>query len=233
MKPQQRQLAAKIYLYLAALFITSLVVSNLIFQKFFYWYPFEGDIFGSRLFELSVGILPYPLTFLITDLISEVYGKKAANQVVTAGIFASFFSMGILLMADFVPAMESSPVDDATFTKVFSLSPLAVLASMIAYLLAQFVDIRIYHFWKKLTGGRMLWLRNNFSTFASQFLDTFSVVLLLTLFGIFPWDLFAGLVLSGFIFKIIVAALDTPLLYLFVWLFRKKFDLKLGEEIKL
>ena len=75
MKPQQRQLAAKIYLYLAALFITSLVVSNLIFQKFFYWYPFEGEIFGSRLFELSVGILPYPLTFLITDLISEIYGK--------------------------------------------------------------------------------------------------------------------------------------------------------------
>ncbi|NBS19687.1 MAG: VUT family protein, partial [Flavobacteriia bacterium] len=67
MKPEKRQLAAKIYLYLAALFITSLVVSNLIFQKFFYWYPFSGTIFGSRLFELSVGILPYPITFLITD----------------------------------------------------------------------------------------------------------------------------------------------------------------------
>tara|TARA_B100001175_G_scaffold316959_1_gene332273 strand:+ start:234 stop:935 length:702 start_codon:yes stop_codon:yes gene_type:complete len=233
MKPQQHQSAAKIYLYLAALFITSLVVSNLIFQKFFYWYPFEIEIFGSRLFELSVGILPYPLTFLITDLISEVYGKKAANRVVTSGIFASFFSMVILLIADYVPAMESSPLEDATFTKVFSLSPLAVLASMIAYLLAQFVDIRIYHFWKKLTQGKMLWLRNNFSTFASQFLDTFSVVFLLCLFGVLSWDLFIGLVLSGFIFKIIVAALDTPLLYLFVWMFRKKFDLKLGEEIKL
>ncbi len=233
MKLQQQELAIKIYLYLAAFFITSLVVSNLIFQKFFYWHPFEGEIFGSRLFELSVGILPYPLTFLITDLISEIYGKKAANQVVTAGIFASFFSMGILLLADYVPAMESSPIDDATFTQVFSLSPLAVLASMIAYLLAQFIDIRIYHFWKKLTKGKMLWLRNNFSTFVSQFLDTFSVVLLLSLFGILPWDLFVGLVSSGFVFKIIVAALDTPLLYLFVWLFRKKFDLKLGEEIKL
>ena len=173
MNPEKRKLAAKIYLYLAALFITSLVVSNLIFQKFFYWYPFDGKIFGSRLFELSVGILPYPITFLITDLISEIYGKIAANRVVTAGIFASFFSMGILLIADYVPAMESSPVDNATFTQVFSLSPLAVLASMIAYLLAQFVDIRIYHFWKKLTNGKMLWLRNNFSTFASQFLDTF------------------------------------------------------------
>ena len=233
MKSKQQQLAAKIYLYLAALFITSLVVSNLIFQKFFYWYPFDGTVFGSRLFELSVGILPYPITFLITDLISEIYGKRAANRVVTAGIFASFFSMGILLVSDIVPAMESSPVDDATFTKVFSLSPLAVLASMIAYLLAQFVDIRIYHFWKKLTKGKMLWLRNNFSTFASQFLDTFSVILLLSIFGILPWDLFYGLVFSGFIFKVLVAALDTPLLYLFVWMFRKKFGLAVGEEIKL
>ena len=233
MKSKQQQLAAKIYLYLAALFITSLVVSNLIFQKFFYWYPFDGTVLGSRLFELSVGILPYPITFLITDLISEIYGKRAANRLVTAGIFASFFSMGILLVSDIVPAMESSPVDDATFTKVFSLSPLAVLASMIAYLLAQFVDIRIYHFWKKLTKGKMLWLRNNFSTFASQFLDTFSVILLLSIFGILPWDLFYGLVLSGFIFKVLVAALDTPLLYLFVWMFRKKFGLAEGEEIKL
>ena len=164
MNPEKRKLAAKIYLYLAALFITSLVVSNLIFQKFFYWYPFDGKIFGIRLFELSVGILPYPITFLITDLISEIYGKIAANRVVTAD-FCFFFSIGILLIADYVPAMESSPVDNATFTQVFSLSPLAVLASMIAYLLAQFVDIRIYHFWKKLTNGKMLWLRNNFSTF--------------------------------------------------------------------
>ena len=233
MNPEKRKLAAKIYLYLAALFITSLVVSNLIFQKFFYWYPFDGKNFGIRLFELSVGILPYPITFLITDLISEIYGKIAANRVVTAGIFASFFSMGILLIADYVPAMESSPVDNATFTQVFSLSPLAVLASMIAYLLAQFVDIRIYHFWKKLTNGKMLWLRNNFSTFASQFLDTFSVVCLLSVFGVLPWDLFFGLVLSGFIFKVIVALLDTPLLYLLVWMFKKKFDLKWGEEIKL
>ena len=233
MNPEKRKLAAKIYLYLAALFITSLVVSNLIFQKFFYWYPFNGKIFGSRLFELSVGILPYPITFLITDLISEIYGKIAANRVVTAGIFASFFSMGILLIADYVPAMDSSPVDNATFTQVFSLSPLAVLASMIAYLLAQFVDIRIYHFWKKLTNGKMLWLRNNFSTFASQFLDTFSVVLLLSVFGILPWDLFFGLILSGFIFKVVVALLDTPLLYLLVWMFKNKFDLKWGEEIKL
>ena len=231
MKVVKQELAAKIYLYLGALFITSLVVSNLIFQKFFYWYPLDMEIFGIKLFELSVGILPYPLTFLITDLISEIYGKKKANQVVIAGIFASFFSMGIVLLAGAVPVMENSPLSDNDFEKVFSLSPLAVLASMLAYLAAQFVDIRIYHFWKKFTKGKHLWLRNNFSTFASQFLDTFTVILLLCLFEILPWDLFFGLVLSGFIFKVLVAAFDTPLLYLFVWLFKRKFNLKEGEEL--
>jgi uncharacterized integral membrane protein (TIGR00697 family) len=79
----------------------------------------------------------------------------------------------------------------------------------------------------------MLWLRNNFSTFSSQFIDTFSVISLLSLFGVLEWDLFWGLVLSGFLFKVFVAALDTPLLYLFVFLFRKKFDLKPTDELKI
>jgi len=233
MKQHDKALARKIYLYLAALFITSLVVSNLIFQKFFYWYPLEMSLFGVRLFELSVGILPYPITFLITDLISEIYGQKRANEVVVAGIFASFFSIGILLLASAAPAIPSSPIDDTTFTQVFSLSPLAVLASMIAYLSAQFVDIRIYHFWKKLTRGKHLWLRNNFSTFASQIIDSATVILLLCLFGVLPWSLFWGLTLSSIVFKILVAAIDTPFLYLFVGMFRRRFKLKEGEEISI
>lgn len=226
--------AFRIYLYLGALFITSLVVSNLIFQKFFYWKPF-GDvtIFGAPLFEISVGVLPYPITFLITDLISEIYGKKKANQVVTAGIFASFFSMGIVLLADLAPAIGSSPVNDEIFGKVFALSPIAVLASMIAYLCAQYVDIAIYHFWKRLTKGRMLWLRNNFSTFSSQIIDTFTVVGLLCVFGVIPWNMFYGLVVSGVIFKIFIAFLDTPLLYFFVFLLRSRFKLEIGQEIEL
>ncbi|MDG2397362.1 MAG: queuosine precursor transporter [Flavobacteriaceae bacterium] len=227
------QLARQIYVYLAALFITSLVVSNLIFQKFFYWYPFDIKIFGASLFELSVGILPYPITFLITDLISEIYGQKKANQVVIAGIFASIFSILIVVIADAVPAIENSPVNDRIFTNVFSNSPLAVLASMISYLFAQLIDIRIYHFWKRFTKGRHLWLRNNFSTFSSQFIDSFSVILLLSIFEILPWDSFLGLVLSAFIFKVLIALLDTPFLYLFVSFFRNKFGLDNGEEINL
>ena len=96
MTQKDKLLAQRIYMLLGALFITSLVVSNLIFQKFFYWHPFDIEIFGASLFEISVGILPYPITFLITDLISEIYGKKSANQVVVTGIFASIFSLLII-----------------------------------------------------------------------------------------------------------------------------------------
>ena len=205
MSEQKQNLARKIYLYLAALFITSLVVSNLIFQKFFYWYPFDMTIGGIKLFELSVGILPYPITFLVTDLISEIYGQKKANQVVIAGIFASFFSLSIILISNYVPALESSPINDETFSNVFSLSGLAVLASMLAYLFAQFIDIKIYHFWKNLTKGKMLWLRNNFSTFSSQIIDTVTVISLLCLFEVLSWDSFLGLVVSGIVFKILIA----------------------------
>jgi len=231
---KDKKIAYKIYLYLGALFITSLVVSNLIFQKFFYWHPFgEVSVFGASLFEISVGVLPYPITFLITDLISEIYGKKKANQIVTAGIFASFFSMGIVLLANTVPALPTSPVGDDLFNSVFALSPIAVLASMLAYLSAQYVDIAIYHFWKRVTKGRYLWLRNNFSTFTSQFIDTFTVVGLLCIFGVLPWSLFSGLVISGFLFKVFIAFLDTPLLYFFVYILRKRFKLKMGEELEL
>ncbi|MGC6284470.1 MAG: queuosine precursor transporter [Polaribacter sp.] len=231
MNKQDRILANRIYLILAALFIASLVTSNLIFQKFFYWYPFDIEIYGVKLFEVSVGLLPYPITFLITDILSEIYGKKKANEVVIAGIFASFFSLLIIYVSQAAPATDWSPTSDQTFTQVFGATPLAVLASMLAYLFAQFIDIRIYHFWKQLTKGKHLWLRNNFSTFSSQFIDTLTVLVLLCSFGIIDWDNFLGLLISGVIFKIMIAALDTPILYLFVYAFRKRFKLEVNEEI--
>jgi len=221
-------LALRIYLILSALFITSLVASNLIFKKFFSW-----DFFGIYTFEISVGILPYPITFLITDSISEIYGKKKANQVVTTGIFASVFSLGIVLLADAVPAIENSPIGDKIFHNVFGSTGIAVGASMTAYLLAQYVDISIYHFWKKLTKGKHLWLRNNFSTFLSQFIDTFSVIFLLSIFGELAWSSFFDLLISGFLFKVLIAAIDTPFLYLIVHWMRKKFHLESDEELKL
>jgi len=220
--------AYRIYLILGALFIASLVVSNLIFQKFFYWIFFK-----TYTFEISVGIIPYPITFLITDLVSEIYGKQKANQLVTAGIFASLFSLLIVYISSVVPATSWSPVDDQIFTQVFGATGIAVLASMLAYLLAQYIDIQIFHFWKRSTKGKHLWIRNNFSTFFSQFIDTATVLLLLCATGIIAWDRFSGLLENGFLFKILIAFLDTPLLYFGVFLLRKKFNLKQGEELVL
>tara|TARA_B100001175_G_scaffold177842_2_gene151078 strand:- start:5300 stop:6004 length:705 start_codon:yes stop_codon:yes gene_type:complete len=233
MKPKDTILARRLYLILGLLFITSLVVSNLIFKKFFYYYPFELSIWDIKLFEISVGILPYPITFLITDLISEIYGKRKANEVVVGGIFASFFAMAIIYIANAVPATDWSPVSDELFSTVFGSTAIAVMASMLAYLFAQFVDIQIYHYWKRITKGKHLWFRNNCSTFLSQFVDTATVLLLLCFFGEIDWSLFSGLLLAGFLFKVIIAALDTPFLYLGVFIFRRRFGLKINQEIEL
>jgi uncharacterized integral membrane protein (TIGR00697 family) len=186
-----------------------------------------------KLFEISVGILPYPITFLITDLISEIYGKQKANQVVVGGVIASLFSMGIIYIAASVPATEWSPVSDEVFKSVFGSTGVAVLASMLAYLFAQFIDIQIYHYWKNLTKGKHLWLRNNCSTFLSQIVDTSTVLILLCLFNEISWDLFAGLLVAGVSFKILIAAVDTPFLYLGVFLFKKRFVLGINEVIQL
>ena len=233
MNSKKKLIAQKLYFFLSSIFITALVVSNLIFQKFFSWYPFNFEVFGIKLFELSVGVLPYPVTFLITDIVSEIFGKRKANQVVVMGILASIFSIGLLILGDVLPASSTSPIDDKTFNLVFSASPLAVLASMSAYLIAQFLDIRIYHFWKQLTKGKYLWLRNNFSTFSSQIIDSTTVIALLCIFDILAWDLFLGLVLSSITFKILVAVIDTPLLYLLVGLIRKKFNLGINDEVNI
>ena len=222
--------ANNLYLILAAIFIASLVSCNLIFQKFFQiniWLPFIGDYS----FEQSVGLLPYPITFLVTDIISEIYGLKKANKVVTAGLIASLFMLIIVSAADYVSAASWSPVSNEVFSQVFGLSAAAVFASMISYLFAQYIDVRLFHFWKKLTNGKHLWLRNNASTIFSQFIDTFSVLFLLCTFNVIDWERFSILLLNGFLFKVIFAAIDTPLFYFFSWYLKKKFNLGENEEI--
>ena len=211
---------------LAAIFIAALVTSNLIFQKFFIWSPF-----GLYTFEISVGILPYPVTFLVTDIISEIYGRRRANQVVLSGLLASLFVMLIVLVADAVPHTAWSPVSGDMFHNVFGLFGPAVLASMGAYLAAQYIDIRIFHFWKKLTHGRHLWLRNNGSTIFSQLVDTALVLILLSAAGAIEWARFWSLLENGFLFKVLVALVDTPVLYGVVWVLRKKFSLEMGQDL--
>ena len=209
-KDKNKALSDKIFMSLAAVFIASLVGCNLIFQKFFQiniWVPFVG----SYTFEQSVGLIAYPITFLVTDIISEIYGKTKANQVVMSGLFASIFMLLIVTVSDILPATVWAPVNNATFNQVFGLSGAAVFASMMAYLFAQFIDIRLFHFWKRITNGKHLWLRNNDSTVFSQFVDTFCVLFLLCSFDVIAWDRFSILLINGFF-------VVEDLLSLFSWL---------------
>ena len=227
---KDRQQAFLLFLILAAVFVSALVTCNLIFRKFFLWEPF-GE--GGFSFEQSVGLLPYPITFLVTDIISEVFGRKRANQAVVAGLIASVFVLLFVYMGMAANATGWSEVQNADYEKVFGVTVVGIGASMAAYLIAQSLDVRMFHFWKTRTGGRKLWLRNNLSTIPSQVIDTSVVLLLLCAAGDIAWGNFGVLFLNGVLFKALVALLDTPLVYLCTFAIRKRFGLEWGQEIAL
>jgi len=154
----RQQQAERLYYVLGALFIAALITCNLIANKFI-----TVDL-GFKTFIISAGVLPYPVTFLITDILSELYGQKRTTQVVLSGLVASIFVLFVLWLGAQFPALETSPVSDETYNQVFQNAWRVIAASMLAYIVAQLVDVRLFHFWKRLTGGRMLWVRNNFPT---------------------------------------------------------------------
>ncbi len=217
--------AALFYSCLSALFVAALVTTNLIANKFV-----SVDL-GFHTFKISAGVLPYPITFLITDILSEIYGQKKTQRAVFAGFLAAVFVLGILWLGHQFPAIDDSPVSDQEYETVFKSSGRVIFSSMLAYLAAQFVDVRLFHFWKRLTKGKHLWLRNNFSTVLSQLTDTTLVVAVL-FWGRMEITEMGILILNGWVFKVLVAAADTPVLYAAVWGIKKYFKLQPGEEIQ-
>ena len=214
----------KAYLILESLFIASLFTCNLIANKFV-----VVDFFFKE-FRLSAGVLAYPVTFLITDILSEIYGKVKTRRVVLSGFFASLFVLFILWLGGVFSSIEGSPVNDDQYNYVFQNAWRIIFASMIAYLSAQLIDVRLFHFWKKLTKGRHLWLRNNASTIASQLIDT-SLVVFVLFVGKKTNNEMISLIIDGWLFKTLCAFFDTPIFYLLTSLFRKKLNLKEGEEL--
>jgi hypothetical protein len=203
-----------LYMALGALFITALVVCNLVSNKFV-----EIDL-GFKTFVVSVGILPYPLTFLVTDLLSEFYGKRRTNYVVYSGFAALLLVLLVIWLGGLLPALPFSKVDDDAYDVVFGNSVRVIFASMAAYLVAQLVDVRLFHFWKRVTRGKHLWVRNNFSTMLSQGVDSTLVVGILFV-GTLPLATVGTYIVDGWLFKILVAALDTPFMYAGVWAYRR------------
>ena len=213
----------QLYIILAGIFIASLVTCNLIANKFV-----TVDL-GFKVFIVSAGILPYPLTFLVTDLISELYGQKKANLVVFSGFVASMFVLLFLWLGSQFDAIPSSMVNDSTYNTVFQNAWRLIAASMIAYLFAQFIDVRIFHFWKRLTNGKHLWLRNNGSTIASQLVDTTLVICILFI-GVWEPSQIISAIIDGWIFKMLMAFIDTPIIYGIIHLLKGKIDIAEIEE---
>ena len=212
------------FVILASLFIAALITCNLIANKFV-----TVDL-GFKTFIVSAGVIPYPLTFLITDILSEIYGRRNTTMVVIAGFVASIMVLGILYFGHIFPAIADSPVSNYEYEVVFQNSWRVISSSMLAYLVAQFVDVRIFHFVKRKSKGRYLWLRNNFSTFFSQLVDTVLVTTVIFI-GIKSFDEILPLIQDGWFFKVLFAAADTLLIYPMVYFIRRYFQLKEGEEI--
>ena len=224
MKSKTQEL--QLFIILSALFIAALVTCNLIANKFV-----SIDL-GFKTFIVSAGILPYPVTFLITDILSEIYGRKMTNRVVLSGLFASMMVLFFLWLGGQANAISGSPITDSTYNTVFQNAWRVIAASMIAYISAQFLDVRLFHFWKNLTKGKHLWLRNNASTVCSQLVDTTLVVCVLFI-GVWPSNQIFQAVIDGWIFKMLCALIDTPIFYACSYYFKDKFGLKLNEEISL
>lgn len=238
----------RVFLVLAGLFLGTLAMLNILgisrFLVIASWGLENGStvlVWGRVLedkyawsFLLAVGVLPYPVTFLCTDLISEFYGRRRANAVVFVGFLLNLWVAFILWLGGVLPPVaELDPISqmpskdsyDWAFWKIRALTFGSVAASMIAYLTAQFCDVYLFHFWKRMTRGRHLWLRNNGSTLISQLIDTVAVILITHFYAhALPPSPegrtialhLALFIVTGYVFKLLTALADTPIIYLAV-----------------
>lgn len=159
---------------------------------------------------VPAGILAYSATFLITDLLSEIWGKKEAHQAGWAGFYANILLVISIWIAIAWQAAPFAVEFSDKFAEVLALTPRIVLGSMIAYLISQHHDVWAFHFWKEKTKGKHLWLRNNASTLISQFIDS-TVFVTVTFVGILP---IVPLIFGVYAAKVAIALIDTPFMYL-------------------
>ena len=187
---------------LQSLFVSGLVVSNIIAAKV------------VVLWKLVVpaGIIIYPVSFLLTDIIGELYGKDEANRTVWYGFIASVFSMVIIYAGMFLPPAPFMEKQQSAYVTLLGPNWRIVLASLLAYVCSQKHDVWAFHFWKRLTRGRHKWLRNNLSTMTSQLIDTV-IFIGIAFWGVVPH--LGKMILGQYFLKLLIALLDTPIFYAF------------------
>ena len=190
-------------MFLTALFVAALVVGDFVGGKFF---SFAGYTF-------SAGIIPFPLTFVLTDVVNEFYGKEGARRLTYAGLVAALFVWAIINLALLLPTVADSPIPDAVFRSAFGTSARLYVASLTAYLIGQLLDISIFQILRRLTGHRMIWLRSTGSTVLSQAIDSLSVSFVF-LVGTRPMHFILANAADNYVGKLIMAILLTPLVYL-------------------
>lgn len=189
-----------------AIFATLIVIANITAGKVINFLGFYGP----------AGVIIFAASFLVTDIITEVWGKEAARRAVWIGFYANLvLVLYITIVIHWTPAPFA--VEYAKkFAEVLGLVPRIVLASMVAYLLSQHHDVWAFHFWREKTAGRFLWLRNNASTLVSQALDT-TVFITIAFYGVFP---ILPMIFGQYLIKVLIAIIDTPFCYLFCHLAR-------------
>jgi queuosine precursor transporter len=213
----------KLYVVLAAVFVSCLLLGDVIGGKTIPTFP----IFGHDLGPISVGIIPFPVTFLLTDVVNDFYGRRGARFLTLLGFAMAMLAYGLLQLTTALPPHESTYFTQPEFAKIFGGSAQLFVASMIAYLIGQFLDIQVFQFWKALTRSRHLWLRATGSTLLSQIVDTVMINMIFWLWTASsdPTS-FLGMKSSSeryawifakigreYLIKVVVAVLLTPVVY--------------------
>lgn len=202
----------RVYIILGSLFSGAVVASNLIGTK-----VIDFFVIGGYQFTGSVGIFLFPLTFLVTDIIAEVYGPKATRAVVTGALLTLLLVLAATAFSTALPPADRFAGQNEAYVSIFRGSSRILVASIVAFCLSQYHDVWAFSFWKRVTAGRHLWLRNNASTLVSQLIDS-AIFMLIAFWGVterFTLGYVFGSMLPPYYFlKVLTALFDTPLVYL-------------------
>lgn len=193
------------------LYLTSLFAANTLGIKLM---PF---LFGTH---LSVAVFSFPIVFVMTDVIGEVYGKKMAKNFVLAGIVSIVLFLFYSLLSRIAPWSADSLWVKEGYNQIFSLSARFAIASVAAFAIAEYQDVFSFFFFKQNLGGKYFWLRSNLSNIWSQFLDTV-IFMSIAFAGVYPWGTIVAIIIPWWLYKVAMGIFYTPISYLGVHLLRK------------